>query len=105
MGLWIGNSTVLLDMSYDQLYSTLWYLRQIGSNLDFKSLAREDNGRLQHLQGIPNPEFQRSLLSSDWAVLGTELLKYGISQDLIDEEFFFIQNLLEEIIGEKRKKY
>jgi hypothetical protein len=26
--------------------------------------------------------------------LGTELLKYGISQDLIDEEFFFIQNLL-----------
>jgi hypothetical protein len=49
---------------------------------------------LQHLRGIPNPEFQRSLLSSDWAVLETGLLKYGISQDLIDEEFFFIQNLL-----------
>jgi hypothetical protein len=48
---------------------------------------------VQHLQDIPNPEFQRSL-SSNWAVLGTELLKYGIPQDLIDEEFFFIQSLL-----------
>jgi C2 domain len=31
---------------------------------------------------------------TDWAMLETELLKYGISQDVLDEEFFFINEFL-----------
>lgn len=50
---------------------------------------------LDQIREIKSGEYQRSIVT-DWTVLEAELVRLGLPQNLIEEEFFFIQKWLKE---------
>lgn len=59
--------------------------------------------RLQELREIKSGEFQQSLVQ-DWPFVFSELQKCGISEEVVEEEYFFISDWLKESYSEDVNK-